>query len=174
MQSAVEALEHRQSRDRPQQACGGERHGTPIGSHGSVACTEQCDVEGKTLWLGDLASDVVDHVAKEIAERGERHLRVRLDRPRGEHPAAALLGGLNPMQPDRGLADPWRTLDQGRGGPLGRGVEESRDGCELVVPSEDLVPLPGHVPPGGGSSPIDPSRPWIANGREHSRAPVWS
>jgi hypothetical protein len=85
---------------------------------------------------------ILEHVADEIGERGEREPSLALGRPRPQHTQSSRLGKPDRFQPDGRLTDPRLSLDDKRGRLVREGREEPLDRRELRVAPDNLVTHP--------------------------------
>ncbi len=78
-----------------------------------------------------------EDVAEQIREPGETELCLRLARPGGENREAALLGPLDSLSPEPGLADPRLALEEEPAGSSLETREEPVQACELRLPADE-------------------------------------
>jgi hypothetical protein len=79
---------------------------------------------------------VVEHGGQQLVQPGEGEFDLRLDPDRGEHPRAALLGGLPRPGQQRRLADPRIAEDDQRATALAQRREGGVEPGDLVVAAD--------------------------------------
>ena len=92
---------------------------------------QQRRLERVSLWLGELAQDIVRHVGEQITERCVCELRLRLDGSTGQHPIRVGRGSHETLPPEHGLADPDLTFQQDCGGAALDLAEEPVETAQL-------------------------------------------
>ena len=98
---------------------------------------EQHGLERPRLRRGERGQRVVGEVRQKVDERGERERGLGLGRARRARPEPAAACLLEPLAPERRLADPGPTRDDERPRRLSA-VEEGADLGELAFATEQL------------------------------------
>ena len=98
---------------------------------------EEDRVERPRLGRGERRQHLVGEIRQEVDERGERERGLGLGRARRGRPEPAAAGLLEPLAPERRLADPGPARDHERPRPLGA-VEEGADLGQLALATEQL------------------------------------
>ena len=106
---------------------------------------EQGSLECALLDRRELRQDDAGHGTQEVGKPRVREPGLRLGRPRGQRPVAALGRRLEPGQPDRGLADPGVAPQHDGRRELRGIVEQPGDRPELLVPADRRTDRCGHV-----------------------------
>ena len=98
---------------------------------------EQHRLERPRLGGGERRQHLVGEIRQEVDERGERERGLGLGRARRGRPEPAAACLLEPLAPERRLADPGPARDHERPRPLGA-VEEGADLGQLALATEQL------------------------------------
>ena len=106
--------------------------GRSVGSarYSATSSARSCGAgHGRELLAGD--------TVEQVDQPGERQARLRLARPRHEHPEPGLAGGRQAVLPQAGLADPGLPLQHER--PAGRlaSRQEGANGLELALARDE-------------------------------------
>ncbi len=101
-------------------------------------------LERVTLWLGELAQDLVRYLGEQIAERSVGELRLRLDGSTRQHPVRAGSGSRKALLPEHRLADPDLTLQQDGGRAALDVAQEPVETAQLRCAADDHLRVAGH------------------------------
>ena len=115
-----------------------ERHRSALQPPGLRPSSQQRDLEGLALRVGEPPERSVRHVAEEITQRGERQSDLGLDRPAREHLQPPRTGVGDALPPERRLPDPGLTLDEQRDRSPGNRLQEVVNRIDLRLAPDDL------------------------------------
>ena len=96
------------------------------------------DVQGVALDRGERRHPIGADLRQEVREPAEGQLALGFGGCRAEDDRAALLRPVDRGSPDRGLADPGLTVDDQAGRAVPEPLDETIDGCQLDLTSDDL------------------------------------